>query len=389
MEPARRDRRRVHRRAGGRVQPHRRPRQGEVVLRRGRRRARLRRVHHAVPRQVRALELSEVPVRGELRDDPDRGADRRSRGAPLGGLQRSHPAFADLELRPVPRLRRRQPRAGPPVRARPADVRRDGLVPPQARGRRPFGPRGARRRGGALLARRVRARAPAGERAPGGRPRGDRREAPQVHEPADRLHPQGAAPDHRDGVREGAPGRRGGDDGAARLALQRARDGPVREGAQLRPLLRRRRLRLRQRLQRLRAQGPQVRRRTPVSSPRRGAPGVGLGAPRAQRPGVDRGPQRDGRPRDRDEVQPEPPRAARGRVLRPRHAVLPGLVRAHAPLHPRRYFQKNLETQALRVGPHVVYAIESQLHAPPTTTSPTSSAAPTLSPTSTPAPAKK
>ena len=48
-----------------------------------------------------------------------------------------------------------------------------------------------------------------GQRAPRSRPRGDRREAPQVHEPSRRLHPQGEAAHHGDGVREGAPGRRG------------------------------------------------------------------------------------------------------------------------------------------------------------------------------------
>ena len=111
VEPARRDRPRVHRRARRGLQPHRRPRQGEVVLRRRRRRPRLRRVHHAVPRQVRALELAQVPLRRELRHDALRGAHRRARDAPAGRLQRRHPALADPELRALPGRRRRQPRA--------------------------------------------------------------------------------------------------------------------------------------------------------------------------------------------------------------------------------------------------------------------------------------
>ena len=59
----------------------------------------------------------------------------------------------DPELLALSRRRRQRPGAGPPLRARPSDVRRHGLVPPQARPRRPRrseGPR--RRRGGALSA---------------------------------------------------------------------------------------------------------------------------------------------------------------------------------------------------------------------------------------------
>ena len=67
VQPARRQRPRLHRRAGHGLQPHRRQGQGEGVLRRRSRRARLRRVHQAVPLQVRPLELAEVPVRRELR----------------------------------------------------------------------------------------------------------------------------------------------------------------------------------------------------------------------------------------------------------------------------------------------------------------------------------
>ncbi len=51
---------------------------------------------------------------------------------------------------------------------------------------------------------RVRPRAPAGQRAPGGRARGDRREAPPVHGDPGRVHPQGEAPRDQGGVRAGS-----------------------------------------------------------------------------------------------------------------------------------------------------------------------------------------
>ena len=68
-EPARRLRPRVHRRAGHRLQPDRRQGQGKGVLRSRPGHPRLHRLHHPVPDQVRPLELAQISVRRELRDD--------------------------------------------------------------------------------------------------------------------------------------------------------------------------------------------------------------------------------------------------------------------------------------------------------------------------------
>ena len=65
-EPARCDRLGFHRRAGYGLQPYRRKRQGEGILRSRSRRLRVRRIHLAVPLQVRPLEFAEVSVRREL-----------------------------------------------------------------------------------------------------------------------------------------------------------------------------------------------------------------------------------------------------------------------------------------------------------------------------------
>ncbi len=168
------------------------------------RRARVRRVHHPVPRQVRPLELAQVPLRRELRHDPLRRPRRRAGGEAGRSIFNGVVLLSQfLDATAGDSSSRRRPR----VRGRPPDVRRDRLVPPQARRRRPDGSEGAGGGGGALRAHRVRPGAPAGQRAPGGRARGDRREAPQVHRAPGRLHPQGEAPGDQGGVREGAPGR--------------------------------------------------------------------------------------------------------------------------------------------------------------------------------------
>ena len=61
------ERPRLHRCARHRLQPHRRQGQGEGLLRRRRRRPCLRRLHHAVPDQVRPLEFAQISVRRKLR----------------------------------------------------------------------------------------------------------------------------------------------------------------------------------------------------------------------------------------------------------------------------------------------------------------------------------
>ena len=65
---------RLHRRAGHRLQPHRRQGQGKGLLRRRPGHPRLHRFHHPVPDQVRPLELAQISVRRKLRDDARRRA---------------------------------------------------------------------------------------------------------------------------------------------------------------------------------------------------------------------------------------------------------------------------------------------------------------------------
>ena len=67
LQPARRLRPGVHRRAGHGLFAHRRQGQGKGLLGRRRRRPRLRRVHPGIPVQVRPLELTQISVRRELR----------------------------------------------------------------------------------------------------------------------------------------------------------------------------------------------------------------------------------------------------------------------------------------------------------------------------------
>ena len=117
FQPARRQRSGVHRRARHRLQPHRRqgPRKGVLWRRPGR--ARLRRIHHTVPRQVRALELTEVSVRRKLRHDAVGGAGESAPDRALGRPERRDPAVADPELRRKLRPRRVQSRDRPRLRS--------------------------------------------------------------------------------------------------------------------------------------------------------------------------------------------------------------------------------------------------------------------------------
>ena len=96
-EPARRQRPRLHRRAGHGLQPHRRQGQGEGLLRRRPGHPRLHRFHHPVPDQIRALEVAQICVRRELRDDARRGP--RAVAAERGRRpQRRDPAVGHPQL---------------------------------------------------------------------------------------------------------------------------------------------------------------------------------------------------------------------------------------------------------------------------------------------------
>jgi hypothetical protein len=105
-------------------------------------------------------------------------------------------------------------------------------------------------------------------------------------------------------------------------------------------------------VQRLRAQGPQVRRGPRVPPARAHQPDLGAEpSPARRQPAARRQPERDDRSGDGDEIQPEPARAPQRRVLRPGDALLPGRLRDAAPAHAREAAGEH-RVQALPVGSH-------------------------------------
>ena len=190
FEPARCERPGVHRRTRRGLQPHRRQGQGEGVLRDRSGRLRLRRVHLAVPHQVRPLEFAEVSVRGELRHPALRGAHQPVRGRARRRFQRGHPVVANPELRSEPGPPDRQPRHRCTLRDRAAHLCGDRLVSPQA-ARGASGPSRTAHRGRAI--RDGRLRAGARGRIGSGRCGAQRRRAETawLHGTPRRLHPEG------------------------------------------------------------------------------------------------------------------------------------------------------------------------------------------------------
>ena len=255
LESARRERSRIHRRAGHRLQPHRRQGQGEGVLRHRSGRLRLRRVHLAVPHQVRPLELAQVPVRRELRHAALRRPHQPARGRAVRRFQRRHPAVANPELRSEPGPADQQPRH--------RSALRDGRFPPM---RPPPGittsSRAITRICAALLAEVEQfamgdyARALAAGLGPAARrAHGDRTEAARLHGPAGRVHFEGGSAHRRRGISPDPAGGRGHDDRPARYALLRPRHRSVEPAGELRPAIERLELGVRLGFQRLRAQG--------------------------------------------------------------------------------------------------------------------------------------
>ncbi len=94
----------VRRCAGHRLRPPAGRRQGEGLLRRRPGRPCVRQLHRRIPVASQAMELAQVPVRRELRDDPCRGARAHSRERQRAGLERRDSALAGIEFR---RQRRR------------------------------------------------------------------------------------------------------------------------------------------------------------------------------------------------------------------------------------------------------------------------------------------
>ena len=157
LKPARRQRPRVHRRAGRGLQPHRGQGQGKGVLRRRRGRPRLRRLHQHIPVEICALEFAQIHLRRKLRHDARGGSVE-----PAGDELRHRPerrdhAVADPEFRHERRRTAGEPRRQPALSARTADLCGDGLVSQQAAGQEARRPAQVPGRGAALRDGRLRA----------------------------------------------------------------------------------------------------------------------------------------------------------------------------------------------------------------------------------------
>ena len=338
LQPARRSGPGVHRRAGHRLQPHRRQGQGEGVLGRRPGRLRLRQLHHSSSCRSTGAGTRRNTCSARATARRARPCSSTSSRRRQHRLQRRDPAVADPQLRP----QRRRPESNPGV-----DLPYELALPTYAAtawyhtsspNSRPTSTPSSRRSSSSRWATtRMRSQ------------QGATSDPSQRNAIAEKLHDytglpvayiKKADPAHqRRRVREAPAGRRGPDHGPPRHALLGSRRWI--RSARMPTTTRSRR----------RSARPMSRRSTTTRAAR-----STTARDKAFKPSHQRLPragtsstsrpdapmalphhgQRDARPRQRDEVQPEPQGLLERRLLRPRDALLRGHLRDASPRRSRR-----------------------------------------------------